>query len=142
MGQVMPLFTSTYTNRVDKKGRVSIPAAFRATLPADDQSITVLPSLVSKAIEGFDYQYLGEISDRLSNFDMLTTPSLTQDPAAKILSRSLTISFDGDGRIVLPQELMKHAGITDRAVFVGFGRTFQIWSPEEYDAAILGSDGV
>ncbi len=141
MGQVMPLFTSTYTNKVDKKGRVSIPAAFRATLPAKDQSITVLPSLVSKAIDGFDYQYLGEISNRLSNFDMITTPRRPLDPAAKILSRSLTISFDGDGRIVLPQELMKHAGITDRAVFVGFGRTFQILSPEEYEATILEEEG-
>ncbi|MBL4802961.1 MAG: hypothetical protein JKY45_13830 [Emcibacter sp.] len=136
----MPLFTSTYTNKVDKKGRVSIPAAFRSTLPVDDQSVAVFPSLVSKAIEGFDYQYLEHISERLSNFDMLTTPSLTQDPAAKILSRSITISFDGDGRIVLPQDLMSHAGITDRAVFVGLGRTFQIWSPAEYEAAVARSE--
>ena len=137
----MPLFTSTYTNRVDKKGRVSIPAAFRSTLPDDDQSVAIFPSLVSKAIEGFDNQYLEHISDRLSNFDMLTTPSLTQDPAAKILSRSMTISFDGDGRLVLPQDFIKHAGITDRAIFVGLGRTFQIWSPEEYEAALKQGDG-
>ena len=137
----MPLFTSNYTNKVDKKGRVSLPAAFRATLPLDEASITLMPSLVSKAIEGFDYQYLEHISTQLNNFDMLISPRLVQDPAAKILSRSLTISFDGDGRIVLPQEFMKHAGITDRAVFVGFGRTFQIWSPTEYDAVILRGEG-
>ena len=137
----MPLFSSTYTNKVDKKGRVSVPASFRSTLPADDQSIAILPSLVSKAIEGFDYMYLENISERLNNFDMLTAPSLSQDPAAKILSRSITISFDGDGRIVLPQEFIKHAGITDRAIFVGLGRTFQIWSPEEYAVATLQSEG-
>lgn len=137
----MPLFTSTYTNKVDKKGRVSLPAAFRSTLPDDDQSITVFPSLVSKALEGFDYLYLENISERLNNFDMLTSPSLTQDPAAKILSRSMTVSFDSDGRIVLPQDFISHAGITDRAVFVGLGRTFQIWSPEEYEASTRQGEG-
>ncbi len=137
----MPLFTSTYTNRVDKKGRVSVPAPFRSTLPDGDQSIAVLPSLVSKAIEGFDYLYLAQISERLNNFDMLVSSRQTQEPAAKILSRSITISFDGDGRIVLPQEFIKHAGITDRAVFVGLGSTFQIWSPEEYAAAMTEGEG-
>lgn len=134
----MPLFTSTYTNKVDKKGRVSVPAAFRAALPESDQCVAVFPSLVSKAIEGFDYPYLELISERLNNFDMLTSPSLTQDPAAKILSRSIRVSFDGDGRMVLPQDFMTHTGITDRAVFVGLGRTFQIWSPDEYETACQG----
>lgn len=136
----MPLFTSTYTNKVDKKGRVSVPAAFRAALPDSDQCVAVFPSLVSKAIEGFDFPYLEHISERLNNFDMLISPSLAQDPAAKILSRSIKISFDGDGRMVLPQDFMKHAGISDRALFVGLGRTFQIWSPEEYQA-VFQSEG-
>ena len=119
-----------------------MPASFRSTLPGDDQSIAIFPSLVSKAIEGFDYSYLEHISDRLNNFDMLTSPSLTPSPAAKILSRSMTISCDADGRIVLPQDFIRHAGITDRALFVGLGRTFQIWAPEEYDAVMLQSEGV
>jgi len=117
-----------------------VPAPFRSTLPDDDQSISVLPSLVSKAIEGFDYSYLMQISERLDNYDMMTVPGQPSNPAAKILSRSMTISFDSDGRIVLPQEFMKHAGISDRAVFVGLGKTFQIWSPEEYQAAMAQDD--
>jgi len=137
----MPLFTSTYINKVDKKGRVSVPAAFRSTLPSGDQSIALFPSLASRAIEGFDYLFLEHISDKLDNFDMLVSPGRLQDPAAKILSRSVTISIDGDGRIVLPQEFMKHAGIADRAVFVGLGRTFQIWAPEEYDAVMVRDEG-
>ena len=136
----MPLFTSTYTNKVDKKGRVSIPAPFRSTLPKDDQFVAAFPSLISAAIEGFDYGYLEHISERLNNFEMLVTPGQKQDPAAKILSRSITLSIDADGRMVLPQEFMKHAKITDRAVFVGLGRTFQIWSPEEY--AEISGEGV
>lgn len=126
---------------MDKKGRVSVPAAFRSALPADDQSIAVFPSLVSKAIEGFDYQYLEDISERLNSFDMLVSPIQKMDPAAKILSRSITISIDSDGRIVLPQEFMCHTGMTDRALFIGLGRTFQIWDPDAYAAYIAQSEG-
>lgn len=135
----MPLFTSTYANKVDKKGRVSVPAPFRATLPDGGQMVAAFPSLVSAAIEGFDYDYLETISQRLDSFDMLVSADHKQDPAAKILARSITLSIDSDGRMVLPQEFMKHAGISDRAVFVGLGRTFQIWSPEAYAAV---ADGV
>ncbi|MCF8474323.1 MAG: hypothetical protein K9G26_06455 [Emcibacter sp.] len=137
----MPLFTSTYINKVDKKGRVSVPASFRATIPSEDQSVAVFPSLVSKAIEGFDCSYLEHISERLNNYEMLITPIQKQEPAAKILSKSITISIDADGRIVLPQDFIKHAGITDRALFVGLGRTFQIWGPEEYDCAMAQGGG-
>lgn len=136
----MPLFTSTYTNKVDKKGRVSLPASFRSTLPVGDQSVAVFPSLVGQAIEGFDYQYLEDISARLSSFDMLISPSQKLDPAAKILSRSITLSIDSDGRIVLPQDFIKHTGIQDHAIFVGLGRTFQIWEPAAYAAAIAKSE--
>ncbi len=135
----MPIFTSTYTNKVDKKGRVSVPASFRSTLPDDDQSVSIFPSLVGRAIEGFDRSYLDHIQARLDNYDMMTIPVETQDPAIKILSRVLTISIDSDGRIVLPQEFIKHAGIADRAVFVGLGSSFQIWSPKEH-VAVYGQN--
>lgn len=41
-------------------------------------------------------------------------------------------SFDSTGRIMLSDKLLKHAGITSSAVFVGKGRKFQIWSPENW----------
>ena len=40
--------------------------------------------------------------------------------------------FDSTGRIVLTEKLLQHAGITDSAVFVGKGRKFQIWNPENW----------
>lgn len=134
-GQGMPLFSATYINKVDKKGRVSVPAAFRSALPGDDPSISILPSLVSRAIEGFDHLYLNQISERVNSYEILTISNLPADPASEIVSRSQTMTYDGDGRIVLPPNFIEHAGITDRAVFVGMGRTFRIWSPEEYEAS-------
>ncbi len=46
---------------------------------------------------------------------------------------SSELPFDGEGRIILPAKLAEHAGITDRATFVGRGTRFQIWAPEIYE---------
>lgn len=137
----MPIFSSTYINKVDKKGRVSVPAAFRSELPDDNPAISILPSLVCKAIEGFDRQYLSNINDQIDNFDIMTNAGKRQSPAAKIISRSITITIDSDGRIVLPQAFLKHAGIGDKAVFVGLGSSFRIWGPEAHDEAVMQDEG-
>jgi len=136
----MSIFTSTYTNKVDSKGRVSVPAAFRATLPeGKDQCVVLFPSLVRQALEGFDHGYLEQISAKLDNYAMFVenTPS----PASKILAKCITLSFDAEGRMVLPKVLMDHAGITDKVTFVGQGATFQIWDPKAYEKSMIQEEG-
>ena len=51
-------------------------------------------------------------------------------PAASIFYDLQQLSFDGDGRIILPADLRQKAGIDGQATFVGVGKLFQIWSPE------------
>ncbi len=50
-----------------------------------------------------------------------------------IMAMAREMPFDGEGRIILPPAICEHAGIDDRAVFVGRGSRFQIWSPEIYE---------
>ena len=136
----MPIFTSTYTNKVDKKGRVSVPAPFRATLNAgQDGSIVLFPSLIRTALEGFDVSFLETISSRVDNFSLFTERKA--DPASQILAKCITLAFDGEGRVVLPQALLDYAGITDKVIFVGQGSTFQIWNPEHYEAELRLVEG-
>ena len=53
--------------------------------------------------------------------------------ATAILTKSHRLPFDGEGRIILPQQLLQHADITTMATFAGRGATFQIWAPEAYE---------
>ncbi|WP_138379369.1 division/cell wall cluster transcriptional repressor MraZ [Luteithermobacter gelatinilyticus] len=131
----MPKFTSTYTNKVDKKGRVSVPASFRAALPEGSwQGIVVYPSFVHDAIEGCDLAHLDRLADSI---DDLAPFSEEHDAfTLSIISSSSRLAFDSEGRIILPQELMEIAGIVDRATFVGRGNTFQIWEPEAFQAEL------
>lgn len=127
----MALFLSTHTNKVDAKGRVSVPAVFRAALAEQSfQGVVLIPSNKFAALEGFGMNMMQEISTRLDRFDLFSD---TQDDlAATIFANATPLAFDDTGRIGLPKELLAHAGITDTAVFAGLGNKFQIWEPNAF----------
>ncbi len=139
----MTSFLSTFVNKVDRKGRVSVPAQFRAALAEQSfQGIIAYPSLIDPAIDGFGRDVLEQMSRR--RFDqtmedgdferaLLGGGSDGDDTVETIMAMARELPFDGDGRIVLPGQLAEAAGITDRAAFVGRGMRFQIWSPESFE---------
>jgi len=125
----MALFLSTYTNKVDKKGRVSVPARYRAELARQGfEGIILFPSYAHQAIEACGMDFLNSLQERLGAFDPFD--EVRDDLASSIMSDSVELSFDGEGRIIMPGWLMEHAAITGHAAFVGQGDRFQIWEPE------------
>jgi MraZ protein len=122
------LFLSTVVNKVDAKGRVSLPAHFRASLAGQSfHGVVLFPSQHYSCLEGFGWDYMEEISRRLENFDFFSNQQ--DDLATTIFGESVELPLDGDGRLVLPQNLRDHAGLDSEAAFVGLGRKFQIWQP-------------
>lgn len=127
----MALFLSTFINKIDKKGRVSVPATFRAALSkASFQGVAAFRSYKMSAIEGCDLDRMQRLSESVDNIDLFSQEH--DDLAATIFADSQQLAFDSEGRIMLPKELLEHAGITDQACFVGRGATFQIWAPEVF----------
>jgi len=128
----MALFLSTYANKVDKKGRVSIPALFRSVLQNENfHGIVAYPSFVDGCIEACGMQRIERLSESIDELDPFSDEHSAF--AVSILGESMQLSFDGEGRVVVPEKLLQEAGISDQAVFVGKGKTFQIWSPEKYE---------
>lgn len=128
----MALFLSTFTNKIDAKGRVSVPAQFRASLVNQDFSgIVLYESFINECIEGCDIERIKKISDSIDNLDPF---SEERDAfAATVLGGSIQLTIDSDGRVILPQNLLKKAGIKDTVVFVGKGSTFEIWQPQKFE---------
>jgi MraZ protein len=128
----MGLFLSTFINKVDAKGRVSVPAPFRAALAQESfQGVIAFRSYKFSAVECCSYTRMELLSKSLDNLDMFSDEQ--DDLTATIFADALQLPFDGDGRIILPKKLADFANISDRAAFVGRGATFQIWSPEDFD---------
>ncbi len=129
----MGLFLSTFTNKVDKKGRVSVPATFRATLSQQSfQGIIAYRSFTAPCIEGCGMDFMERLSDSTQDFAAFSPEQ--EDISALIFADARQLVWDPEGRIVLPEDVMAHAGITELCAFVGKGQTFQIWEPEAYKA--------
>jgi MraZ protein len=129
----MDRFVSNFTNRLDAKGRVSIPATFRAVLARDGhEGLMVLPSLDQKALDAGGNALLSEIDRLLEGFAPYSEER--DQVSTALLGTSEILKTDGEGRIILTESLKAYAGITDSVTFVGHGHKFQIWEPETFRA--------
>ena len=128
----MPLFLSTFTNRIDKKGRISVPAAFRSALVGQAfQGVVLFKATSHPCLEGFDYGTMAELSNRLDHFDLFSNQQ--DDLATSIFAEAVQCPFDGEGRIGLPEHLVDYAGFNETVVFTGLGRKFQLWDAAAFE---------
>ena len=136
----MAVFLSSFVNRIDKKGRVSVPASFRAALGVDAPGIVVFRSLQYDALDGCSIAHLELLSQSLEKLDL--PPETFELIETTIFGGSVQIPFDSEGRVTLPQHLASAVGIEDEIVFVGRRKTFQLWNPTKFaahDAATRGA---
>lgn len=129
----MALFLSRYDNKVDRKGRVSVPAPYRNALATQSFSgIVAYPSPVSNAIECCGMDRMERLAAGIETFNPFSDEFGAF--ATAILSRAHQLSFDSEGRVMLPEPLIQHANLDGMAAFTGRGPVFQIWNPEAYAA--------
>ena len=120
------MFLSIYENKLDKKGRVSVPASFRSYLSnLGYNGVICYPSFNNQSIEAWPQDRVEKISNSI---DTLNPFEEKRDFfATSILAESINLQFDSEGRISLTPKLLNHAKIKNSMVFVGQGKTFQIW---------------
>ena len=126
------MFLSTFENKLDKKGRVSVPASYRAHLSSlGYNGVICFPSFNNQSIEAWSQNRIEKISNTI---DSLNPFDEKKDYfATSILSESINLQFDSEGRILITQKLLKHAKIQNSMLFVGQGKTFQFWEPTAFE---------
>ncbi len=131
----MDRFVSNYTLRLDAKGRVSIPAPFRAALARDGyEGLYCYPALDRPALDAGGNALLAEIDALLASFSPYSDE---RDQFSEALySTSEILNLDGEGRVVLTEPLKTHAHIADAVTFAGVGRKFRIWEPGRFRAEL------
>ena len=133
----MNRFVSNFTNKLDSKGRVSIPASFRAVLAQDGfEGLYVHPALDASALDAGGNVLLNEIDAFLST---LSPYSDERDHLSTALfGTSEILKVDPEGRVILTDSVKVHAEIDDAVTFVGLGHKFQIWEPDALPCALGG----
>jgi MraZ protein len=124
-------YVSHYTNRLDAKGRVSIPASFRAVLARDGfDGLYVHPSIDQEALDCGGHALLREIDGLLSG---LSPYSEERDLfSTALIGTSEILKVDSEGRAILTESLKSYAAISSEVTFVGHGHKFQIWEPGRF----------
>jgi MraZ protein len=130
----MDRFVSTFTNKLDAKGRVSVPASFREVLARDgyEGGVYCYPSLDTPALDAGGERLAKEIDGLLQGLDPYSDER--DELSVALYGDVQVLKLDGDGRIVLPEPLKVHAGIATQVTFVGLGQKFQIWEPGRFEA--------
>lgn len=124
------MFVSTYEGAIDAKGRVSIPAPFRAALGGGQRVFLWIALDGSGALEGGGEALMAMYSDVLA---LLPPQSEARDALVScIIAGSADLKIDETGRIKLPDDLCAAAGLTDRIRFSGQMDSFRIWTPEAH----------
>ena len=127
----MDRFVSNVVLRLDSKGRVSIPASFRAVLNRDGfEGLYCYPALDQPAIDAGGNALMSEIEALIAQQPLYSVAR--EQLALALYGTSETLKVDGEGRVMLTSHFKEYAGITDSVAFVGLGHKFQIWEPGRF----------
>ena len=130
-GKVVTVFLSSYTNTVDKKGRVSVPAPFRAEMQLQSrQTVVVYAAPKQGFLYAWGYDEFISFAEKIKKLPPMSKQR--QRLARTILAAARPLSFDGEGRILIPENLLEIAGIKGKMMFAGQGEYFTMWNPERY----------
>ena len=126
------MFLSSYENKLDKKGRVSVPASYRSYLSnLGYNGVICYPSFNHQSIEAWPQDRIEKISNTI---DSLNPFEEKRDYfATSVLSESINLQFDTEGRVSFTEKLLNHAKIKNNILFVGLGKTFQVWEPKIFE---------
>lgn len=123
------LFLDTIQNKIDTKLRISVPGSFRAVLEEMNTELILYASFKQPCLEGLTGDMLEVLAQGIyEQYDMFSEEE--NDLTSLIFAESRVFPLDSTGRLTLPPKLMEHAELSDTALFVGKGKTFQIWNPE------------
>lgn len=131
------MFLGRFAHNLDAKGRLAIPARFRAVL----EDGVVLTRGIDRCVTAYPMPVWNELAEKISALSMI-------DPNARQFRRMMfagaaNLELDGQGRIVLPAALREFAEIDREVVVVGVNSSFEIWSPDRWREmeAVVDDDG-
>jgi MraZ protein len=133
-------FTSTYEHGVDVKRRVQVPSKWRPKGPGFEFTMVQWPKGVGGAIYllALPPAQVQALMDKIN--EMERTKEISPDQATTfrrlVFGKAETLKLDTAGRICLPDEMAKLAGIAPDSpvVLVGAGERFEIWNPDRFEA--------
>ena len=126
-------FLGRAINKLDAKGRVSVPSQFRDVLTKQGiKGFYCAPSALAANLTGYGEDFFADIDAKLKQLSPYSAAYAAQ--ATQAFGDVDQLEFDPEGRVRLPEHFIAHAGIQERVQFVGLSTYFEIWNPDTYPA--------
>jgi MraZ protein len=126
-------FYGRYTVLMDEKGRISLPAKLRPLLQQPKESSDGF--MLTKGLDGclalYPQEQWGRIQERLNTLDF--TRKDFRYFSRQLYSGAVPISLDRQGRMPIPSDLQKEAGLKREVLVMGINGWIELWNPEKYE---------
>ncbi len=127
------MFIGHFTHTIDTKGRLSIPVKFREEINADSKGIVYITTDLDPCLVAYTLEQWDALIEKINNF-----PVMNQGVKAYrrlLYSKATECSLDKQGRVLIPQKLRDHAGLSGDTYLIGNDNKIEIWHPKKWDAS-------
>lgn len=134
-------FFGKHTAKIDDKGRIVIPSAIKAVVPADQMQFVIRKDMYSNCLEMYTWQEWANMSQAVRSKLDLAFDEDHMRYWRTYMSDTVTVVPDAKlGRITIPREILDKAGIGKEVVFLGVDYKVEIWAKEEIEGGRLSAD--
>ena len=125
----------TYEAKVDTKGRFMFPAPYKSQLGEEGKmGFVVKRSIFKKCLELFTMEQWNQESAMVSKLNMFKKRNA--EFVTKFMAGVKPVELDGNGRLLLPKDLLNYGGISKQIVLTSVVNRIEIWDKEAYENAV------
>lgn len=134
----MSLFTGEYECKLDAKGRLTLPSKVKSKLPEVSGSQLVLSLGLEPCLVVYPLVEYKKIYARIASLNEFNEEYRTLQ--RNFFRRISEVDLDGAGRILIPRQMARYAGLEKEAILVGLGNRFEIWDAGTFDEYIINDN--
>lgn len=135
----MTFFTSEFEGKLDSKGRLVLPARIKAQLPESGDNEMVIRRGFEPCLVLYPMVEFKKVFSRISGLSEFNEEYRTLQ--RNFFSGTATVELDGNGRFLIPRNMLTYAQLEREAVLVGMGNKVEIWSPALYEKHLIKDAG-
>lgn len=131
----MTFFTSEYECKLDAKGRLVLPSRIKSQLPESDSQELVIRKGFEQCLIIYPLVEFKKVFSKISGLNEFNEEN--RKLQRNFLSGVVTVELDGNGRFLIPKNMLTYANIDKDAMLVGTGSKVEVWNPTIYEKHII-----
>lgn len=135
----MTFFTSEYESKLDSKGRLVLPARIKAQLPEGESQELVIRRGFEHCLVLYPMSEFRKVFSKISGLNEFNEEY--RKLQRNFLSGVVQVELDGNGRFLIPKNMLTHAKLEKDALLVGMGSKVEIWNPSVYEKQQIQDPG-